>query len=127
VFLGKNAAGQICLYDTTLDGMESGGGCNAGDDFFAGRSFFVSLSYSGGPTVQSVTAARLVGVATEDVERLMVIDSAGRATRVSLTADRGFAYVVPPARLKSGIEPREVIAYDGGGQELDRQATGISP
>jgi len=62
---------------------------------------------------------------TDEVARVEVVNSAGRADRVAITADRGFAYVVPPGELKRGIGPVAVVAFDSEGQVLDRQATGI--
>jgi len=85
----------------------------------------MSLAYDGGPNVEGVADARIIGVVTDEVARVEVVNSAGRAHRVAITADRGFAYVVPPGELKRGIGPVAVVAFDSEGQVLDRQATGI--
>jgi hypothetical protein len=116
---------MICIWDTNLFNGRKGGGCNPSADFFAGRAFAMSLAYDGGPDVAGVTDARIVGVVTDEVARLDVVNSSGTNRRVAITADRGFAYVVPPGELKRGVGPEAVIAYDRDGHVIDRQITGI--
>lgn len=126
VYLTRTEDGKlVCVWDTDLMTGAQGGGCNDASDFFGGRAFTVSLAYDGGPAAGSIANARLVGVVTEAVSNLDVIYSSGRHARLAISADRGFAYVVPDDYLKSGIEPIAVAAYDGSGTEIDRQSIEI--
>lgn len=126
VYLTRTGDGKlVCVWDTDLMTGAQGGGCNDASDFFGGRAFAVSLAFDGGPAASSIANARLVGVVTEAVSNLDVIYSSGRHARLAISADRGFAYVVPDGCLKSGIEPIAVAAYDGSGTEIDRQSIGV--
>jgi hypothetical protein len=126
VYIAKTADGSMtCIWDTDRLRGFKGGGCNDSRDFFAGRPFVMSLAYDGGPSVEKVSDARIVGVVTDRVARVEVLNSAGEATAVQLTTDRAFAHVVPVNELQRGISPVAVIAYGSDGSELDRQTTGI--
>lgn len=116
VFLTRTRDGRlICLRDTNLRNGEQGGGCNSASDFFAGRELQINLAFDGGPSVEDVTDARIVGVVTERVARVEIMNWNGEIGSVAITPDRGFAYVVPRAELRNGVQPTDVVAYDTGG------------
>jgi hypothetical protein len=132
VFAQVTAAGLLCLTDASLDAPETGGGgCNAADDPLGGSSLSVSLAYDGGPAIESVRDARLIGLAATDVVTVRVVMSDGSWRRVRLVRSAlgddllVLAYRFRKSDLRKGIGPVEVVAYDRRGAELGRQPTGI--
>lgn len=126
VFLAKTADQKmLCFWDVDLLRGDRGGGCSDEADFFKGRDLAASLMYDGGPGVASVTSARIVGLVTRRVGKVEILNSAGKATAVPTTSDRGFAFLVPSDELAAGVGPVAVVAYDRAGHELTRQPTGI--
>jgi hypothetical protein len=126
LFVTKTKDGTMtCIWDTDLFNGRKGGGCNPSGDFFAGSAFAMSLEYGGGPDVSGVTDARIVGVVTDEVGKIEVVNSSGVSRRIALTPDRAFAYIVPPGELKRGVGPEAVVAYNREGDVIDRQITGI--
>ena len=126
VYLAKTRDGeQLCLWDTDLATGEQGGGCNPADAFFGERSLLVSLGYEGGPSRSSIRDVRIIGLATPPVASVIVELSGGAERPVKLTRDRGFAWVMPEADLRQGLEPVAVIARDATGRVLDRRSTGF--
>jgi len=117
---------MICFWDVDMLRGDRGGGCSDDADMFKNRDLAASLMYDGGPGIESVSGARIVGLVTRRVARVEVLNSAGSATAVPISADRGFAFLVPSDELAAGIGPVAVIAYDRAGRELTRQQTGFS-
>lgn len=127
VYLTRSANGKlICLWDIDAFISERGGGCNPATDFFAENDLVASLDFSGGPSLDSVTSARLIGLVTSRVAMVKVIDSRGQATTVGLSRDRAFAFSFPASKLSQGVEPVAIVAYDASGTEIARQKTAIT-
>jgi hypothetical protein len=133
VFAHVTSTGHFCLSDAPLDApLEGGGGCNAADDPLGGRPFSASLAYDGGPTLEAVRDARLIGLAARTVStvRVLMSDGSWRAVklkRAHVGADefKAFGYRFRKSDLKSGNGPVAVVAFAAGGAELGRQTTGI--
>jgi hypothetical protein len=133
VFAQITSTGHLCLSDAPLGAPRSGGGgCNPADDPLAGREFSASVAYEGGPSIESVKDARLIGLASSAVASLGIRMSDGstrdvrlKATKLGSSDFQVFAYRFKNSDLKKGIGPTAVFALDGGGAEIDRQATGI--
>jgi hypothetical protein len=91
-----------------------------------------SLAYDGGPAIEAVRDARLIGLAAANVAsvRILMSDGSSRAVklRTSTVADRGlqvFGFRVRKSDLKKGVGPIAVVALDESGSEVARQTTGI--
>jgi hypothetical protein len=133
VFAQVTSTGHLCLSDAPLAAPElGGGGCNAADDPLAGGELSASLAYEGGPSIEDVKDARVIGLASLDVMSVRVEMSDGSSRDIKLkNADIGsdeflaFGYRVKKSDLKRGIGPVAVIAVGPNGVELDRQTTGI--
>lgn len=133
VFAQSTSAGFLCLYDAPSAGaLNRQGGCNSADDPFGGKRMFISLAYEGGPAASDVKDARLVGLTSDEVSRVQVVMSDGtRRTMVLQSASiagesyRAFGYRFEKADLRKSRGPVAVVALDGSGQEIDRQATGF--
>ena len=133
VFAQITSTGHFCLFDAPLDApLTGGGGCNAADDPLGGSVISVSLAYDGGPAIESVKDARLIGLAAPTVAsaRVVMTDGSSRAVklRMSSVGDRGlqvFGFRVRKSDLKKAIGPIAVVALDASGNEIGRQTTGI--
>ena len=133
VFVQETDIGQLCLWDAaSASSLQRGGGCNAIDDPLGGSAVSASLAYDGGPAIETVRDARLIGLADEDVASVTVLMSDGservvRLKRAKLSAGDFFAfgYRFKKADLRRGIGPIAVIARGADGGELARQPTGI--
>jgi len=133
VFAQVTSTGHLCLSDAPLATPElGGGGCNAADDPLGGGELSASLAYEGGPSIEDVKDARVIGLASLDVMSVRVEMSDGSSRDVKVKkADIGldeflaFGYHVKKSDLKRGIGPVAVIAVGPNGVELDRQKTGI--
>jgi hypothetical protein len=136
VVLERTPDGYLCVWDSPdADATHGVGGCNTADDPLAGRKLFASLTYDGGPSVAGVHDARISGLASADVDQVVVMMNDGSArgmrlarpsTRAVAGADyQAFAYRVHDRDLRRGVTPVAVVALDADGAELDRQATGI--
>jgi len=136
VVLQRTPDGYLCLWDSPDATADHGvGGCNPASDPLGGRKLFVSLAYDGGPSVQTVSDARLSGLLARDVARVVVemsdgstrrvLVAAAPATKVTSEAYRVFAYRVRRSDLNRGVGPVAVVAQAADGTELDRQTTGI--
>jgi hypothetical protein len=127
------STGHLCLSDAPLSApLMGGGGCNPADDPLGDRAFSASLAYDGGPAIQDVKDARLIGVTSSQVESLRVLMSDGSSRQVKLKSAKvagnelnAFGYRFKRADLKKGIGPTAVVAFDTDGVQIDRQATGI--
>jgi hypothetical protein len=136
VVLERTPDGYLCLWDAPdATGARGVGGCNPAGDPLGGHRLLTSLTYDGGPGVATVHDARLSGLAAADVDHVAVAMSDGSARQVHLArpstgalagADlRPFAYRIRESDLRRGVTPVAVVAFDGAGAELDRQATGV--
>jgi hypothetical protein len=133
VFAQITSTGHFCLSDAPLDApLTGGGGCNAADDPLGGSVISASLAYDGGPAIEAVRDARLIGLAAATVAsvRIVMTDGSSRAVklRTSTVGERGlrvFGFRVRRSDLKKGIGPTAVVAFDESGAEIGRQTTGI--
>jgi hypothetical protein len=132
VFVATLDDGSLCVNDSNITQTKWSGGCNDSSMPLGGKSFRVSFTAEGGPTVDTLTDARLSGLVDSSVHRLVVRMTDGSSREITLsnevagTAYRAFAYRVAKSDILAGATPRTVIAYDAEGKELDRQATGLS-
>jgi hypothetical protein len=126
-------AGHVCLSDAPLDSpLMGGGGCNPADDPLGGQAFSASLAYDGGPAVQDVKDARIVGLTSLDVASMRVLMSDGTSRQIKLKKAkvgsdefRAYGHRFKKVDLRRGVGPTAVVAFDAAGNEIDRQATGI--
>jgi hypothetical protein len=133
VFAQVTSTGYLCLSDAPLSAPETGGGgCNSADDPLGGRELSASLAYDGGPSLESVKDARVIGLASLGVASVEVLMSDGSSREVKLKKAtigsddfRAFGFRVKKSDLRKGIEPTAVVARDASGTEIDRQTTGI--
>src|SRR5512143_1056891 len=78
VFAAVTEGGQFCLWDApSPDSLRRQGGCNAASDPLGGSVLSASLAYEGGPAIEDVHDARLIGLAARTVERVEVLMSDG--------------------------------------------------
>jgi hypothetical protein len=133
VFVQRTSGGQFCLWDapSPSPGAKQGG-CNPADDPLGGHPLSASLAYDGGPAPTDVTDARLIGLVTSDVARVVIVMSDGSGRELTLRrvpASIGdflvFAHRFGRGQLARGVTPVAVVALDVDGNELDRQATGF--
>ena len=133
VFAQITSTGHFCLSDAPLDApLAGGGGCNSADDPLGGAALSASLAYDGGPGIEAVQDARLIGLAADDVASVRVFMSDGSSRAVKLkTVNVGseplqaFAFRVRKSDLRRGVGPIAVVATDEKGAEIGRQTTGI--
>ena len=133
MFVQPTPAGFLCMWDApnALSRMRQGG-CNPSDDPLAGRSISGSLAYDGGPAIDRVDDARLIGLAVADTARIHVEMSDGTIRTVKLKKTKAgsnefqaFGYRFKKQDLKNGIGPIAIVAFDANGVEVGRQPTGI--
>lgn len=133
VFAQSTSTGHFCLSDAPLDApLMGGGGCNSVDDPLGGSVLTTSLAYDGGPAIETVKDARLIGLAAPEVASVRVVMSDGSSRIVKLKKTKvgsrdfsAYGFRVRKSDLRKGIGPIAVVAYDEGGAEIDRQTTGI--
>ena len=133
VFAQVTSTGHFCLSDAPLGSPRmGGGGCNPADDPLGGSSISASLAYDGGPAIEAVTDARLIGLASADVTSVRVLMSDGTSRAIKLKKAKVgsdelavFGYRFKKSDLKKGIGPAAIVALDKNGVEVGRQATGI--
>jgi hypothetical protein len=132
VFAQITSTGLFCLTDAPLDApLEGGGGCNAADDPLGGSAVSASLAYDGGPAIETVKDARLIGLAAGEAASVRVLMSDGSTRGVKLKKSsvgrdlQAFGFRIRKSDLKKGIGPIAVVAFDANGDELGRQTTGI--
>ena len=133
VFAQVTSTGHFCLSDAPLDSPRTGGGgCNSADDPLGGASISASLAYDGGPELESVRDARVIGLASTEVASVGVLMTDGsfravklRAAKVGSDEFQAFGYRFKKADLKKGLAPTAIVAFDADGVEIGRRATGI--
>ena len=136
VFVQFTSTGHLCLWDAPSGtSRERGGGCNPADDPLAGRELTVSLGYDGGPSIDAVTDARLMGLVSARVAAVQALMSDGTRRNVPLRRTlavsfqdagyRVFGYRLLRVDLERGIGPTAVVVLDASGKEIDRQPTGF--
>jgi hypothetical protein len=133
VFVQETDTGQLCLWDApSASSQQRQGGCNPVDDPLGGSALSASLAYEGGPAVEDVQDARLIGLASRDVATIQVLMSDGtlrevRLKKATLGSEeyRAFGYRFKKSDLRGGVGPSVVIARAATGDEIARQTTGI--
>jgi len=133
VFVQATDTGQLCLWDApSASSRQRQGGCNSVDDPLGGSALSASLAYEGGPAVEDVKDARLIGLASRDVATIQVLMSDGTRREVHLRKAmlgsdeyRAFGYRFKKSDLRGGVGPTAVIARSATGDEIARQVTGI--
>jgi len=132
VFAQITSTGHFCLFDAPVEApLSGGGGCNAADDPLGGSAVSASLAFDGGPEIEAVRDARLIGLAASNVSTVRVLMRDGSFRSVKLRKStvgeslQVFGYRIRKSDLKKGIGPVAVVAYDANGAELGRQTTGI--
>jgi hypothetical protein len=133
MFVQPTSAGFVCIWDApSATSRLRQGQCNSSDDPLGGRAVSASLAYDGGPAVEGVKDARLIGLASHEAASVNVLMSDGSArelrikgTKVGSDEFQAFAYRFKKVDLKKGIGPTAIVAYDVGGAEIGRQPTGI--
>lgn len=133
VYVQKTSTGHVCVWEArSAASRQRGGGCNTGDDPLNGRAVSFTLSYDGGPGIESVSGATVFGLASTEVAGASVAMSDGTVRQINLrpakvgSADfRAFGYRFRKSDLKRGIGPVAIVAFDANGTEIDRQTTGI--
>jgi hypothetical protein len=133
VFAQLTSTGHVCLSDAALDApLMGGGGCNPADDPLGGDAISASLAYDGGPALDTVSDARLIGLVSEETASVRVLMSDGTLRSVKLKKAKvgsdefqAFGYRFRKSDLRKGIGPTAIVALDADGVELGRQPTGI--
>lgn len=133
VYAQVTSTGHICISDAPLGApLMGGGGCNLARDPLGGNVLSASLSYDGGPSIDSVEDARVIGLAAADTASVRVLMSDGSMRAVKLKNAKvgsdefqAFGYRFRKSDLRKGIGPTAIVAYDASGVELGRQRTGI--
>lgn len=108
----------MCLILQAPDGSH-GGGCNPTNDFFAGHALVWSAFKLIDPG-SHVMHSFLAGVATAGVQKVDILDSAGRSARLSVTSDGGFFREIPRSDVDEGVETVALVALNGDGRAVER-------
>jgi hypothetical protein len=133
VFAMLTDGGQLCVWDAPFPGSpQRQGGCNPASDPLGGSALSASLAYEGGPAVEDVRDARLIGLAGRAVARADVLMSDGTQRTLRLRPAAvgpgdflAFGFRVSRSDLARGVGPVAVVARDESGTEMARQPTGI--
>ena len=133
VFVEEVDTGQLCLWDAaSATSKQRQGGCNPMDDPLGGSKVSASLAYDGGPALESVRDARIIGLASPEVAKVVIAMNDGSTRAVALRPIRvgfhdflAFGYRIARSDLRKGVAPTAVVARDASGTELARQPTGI--
>ena len=133
VFAQLTHEGRFCLWDApSAQSQTKQGGCNDARDPLGGSAISASLGYEGGPAIESVKDARIIGLASPEVARVVIAMSDGSERTVGLRPAHvgsedflAFAYRIRRSDLEKGIGPTAVIARAASGAEIARQPTGI--
>lgn len=133
VFVQLTRTGHVCVWEApSASSRQRGGGCNRADDPLNGSALSATLSYDGGPAVETVKGATLFGLASADVASASVHMSDGGTRAIKLKKAKvgsdefqAFGYRFKRFDLEKGIGPIAIVAYDASGEEIGRQPTGI--
>jgi hypothetical protein len=133
MFVQPTSAGFLCVWDAPSAGSRMRqGGCNRSDDPLGGRSISASLAYDGGPAIEGVDDARLIGLAVAETASVHIEMNDGSSRDVKLKKAKvgsdefqAFGYRFKKSDLGKGIGPSAIVAYDAAGIEIGRQPTGI--
>jgi hypothetical protein len=133
VYVQVTDSGRFCLWDApSATSPIRQGGCNSAEDPLGGSALSASLAYEGGPDIERVRDARIVGLAAPSVAQVAVLMSDGSERTVRLKrVDVGsstfaaFGYRIRQSDLRHGIGPTAILGLGGGGAEIARQPTGI--
>jgi hypothetical protein len=132
VFAQITSTGHFCLTDAPLDSPHAGGGgCNMADHPLGGSLVSASLAYDGGPSIEAVRDARIIGLVAAGVASVRVLMTDGSSRDVKLKKStvgdelQVFGYRIRKSDLKKGRGPTAVVAFDANGAEIARQPTGI--
>ena len=134
MFAQVTSTGHFCLSDAPVDApLMGGGGCNPPTIRSVGSAISASLAFDGGPAIETVRDARLIGLAAPRCRerprpherRIEPHRQAEAGEGRARTSSGVFGYRFRKSDLKKGIGPVAVVAYDDGGAEIGRQTTGI--
>jgi hypothetical protein len=133
VFAQITDAGMVCFWDAaSATAQQLGGGCNSAADPLGGTAVSASLAYEGGPALEDVKDARLIGLAAPAAKSVAIVmtDASSRVvrlrrTRIGADVFQAFGFRVSERDLAGGIGPAAIVAYDASGAEIGRQPTGI--
>jgi hypothetical protein len=133
VYVQQTPNGLTCLWDApSFDAREKQGGCNSADDPLAGSKMMISFAYEGGPALETVSDARLIGLISDQVGSVQVVMSDGTRRRVPVHRTprtvgefQAFGARFGRAEIRRGLTPVAVIALDRTGAVIDRQETGF--
>jgi hypothetical protein len=116
VYVGtRSDNGRQCIM--LVGGGSTAGGCNP-TLFSNGPVDFVE-AFSGGPARSERTDFEIAGVVADNVERLDVIDSLNRVTRIDTSGEnKAFFYEVKPADLARGVGVNTLVARDDAGTAI---------
>jgi hypothetical protein len=135
VLVQPTSTGLLCLWDTAASTPAARqGGCNSSEDPLAGRELTISLAFDGGPAAGDVEDARLIGLASFEVDAVHVLMSDGTRRVLPLRREaavaseagrfRAFAYRFPRSDFSRGLAPTAVVGLAKNGIEIDRLTTG---
>lgn len=135
VLIQPTSTGLLCLWDAAgPTATARQGGCNRADDPLAGRKLTISLAYDGGPAVGDVRDARLIGLASFEIDVVHVLMSDGTRRAIPMRREaavageagrfRAFGYRFPRSDFERGVGPTVVIGSNRDGIEVDRLTTG---
>jgi hypothetical protein len=79
-------------------------------------------SFSAGPEGKDVTNWELSGLAGRQVDRLLLVDSAGHRHAVHLDKSNAFFFAFSRGELKRGLSANSLEVYDGTGKLIDQIA-----
>lgn len=124
VFVSRATEGgeeMVCLWDTNLLNGHQGGGCNYAYDPFGGRRMMVSLAFDGGPALETITEARIIGLVDPAVVSVGILQANGKTTDVRLSPDRAFAVAYTQSDILHGRAPVAVIGRDVRHAVIDQE------
>lgn len=119
VYTGRSVSGS---YECLIYAEPKGFGASCDPKLLTKRKVEYLESFDGGPDPQTMTNRHVAGVVDPVVGSLAIVNDRGDSRPVPLAGDYAFLYVVPPAELRAGIEPVELIAFDRSGREIERIA-----
>lgn len=133
VYAQVTPGGLMCLWDApSPSASDKLGGCNDAADPLAGKKMMISFAYEGGPAVETVSDARLIGLIASDVASVQVVMSDGSNRKVPLHPTprkvgdfQAFGMRFGRREIRRGVTPTAVMALDGAGAVVDRQPTGF--